>query len=108
QDLDMFDDYIWKCHDDCKHYQKTIEHNRIFKFLAGPNMDFDDVRGRIIGRQPLPSIGEVFSEVRREESRRGVMLVKKIIGGPPENSTLAATATAARNNFPARRPDEKP
>ena len=44
QDLDMFDDYVWKCPDDCKHYQKTIEHNRIFKFLAGLNMDLDDVR----------------------------------------------------------------
>ncbi|CAL5345020.1 unnamed protein product [Camellia sinensis] len=31
----------------------------------------------IIGRPPLPSIGEVFAEVRREESRRSVMLKKK-------------------------------
>ena len=49
--------------------------NRIFKFMVGLNVEFDEVRGRIIGRQPLPSIGEVFSEVRREESRRNVVLV---------------------------------
>ena len=41
-----------------------VESSRIFKFLAGLNVEFDEVRGRIIGRQPLPSIGEVFSEVR--------------------------------------------
>ena len=54
-----------------------MEDSRIFKFLAGPNIEFDEVRGKIIRRQPLPSIGEVFSEVRREESRRNVMLGKK-------------------------------
>ncbi|KAJ4976846.1 hypothetical protein NE237_001952 [Protea cynaroides] len=41
------------------------------------NAEFDEVRGHILGRQPLPPIGEVFSEVRREESRRSVMLGKK-------------------------------
>ncbi|CAN1804463.1 hypothetical protein LINPERHAP1_LOCUS23930, partial [Linum perenne] len=30
--------------------------------------------GRIIGRDPLPPIAEVFNEVRREETRRKVML----------------------------------
>ena len=48
--------------------QKMVECTRIFKFLAGLNMKFDEVRGRIIGRQPLPSMGEVLSEVKWEES----------------------------------------
>ncbi|CAN1756856.1 hypothetical protein LINPERHAP1_LOCUS6298 [Linum perenne] len=54
--------------------KKTVETNRIFKFLVGLNTELDEVRGRIIGRDPLPPIGEVFNEVRREESRRRVML----------------------------------
>ena len=78
QDLDLFNDYEWKSSEDCKHFKKTVEDNHIFKFLIGLNMEFDEVRGRIIGRQPLPSIGEVFSEVRREKSRRLVMLAKGI------------------------------
>uniref|UniRef100_A0A803QNT8 Uncharacterized protein n=1 Tax=Cannabis sativa TaxID=3483 RepID=A0A803QNT8_CANSA len=49
-------------------------------FLARLKVEFDKVRRRIISRQPLPPIGEVFSEVRREESRRSVMLGKKVIG----------------------------
>ena len=64
----MYNDYEWSSPDDYKHHKKLIENNRIFKFLAGLNVEYDEVRGRIIGRQPLPSIGEVFSEVRREES----------------------------------------
>lgn len=40
----------------------------VFSILAGLNVDFDEVRGRILGRNPIPPIGEVFSEVRREES----------------------------------------
>ncbi|KAL6312800.1 hypothetical protein AAG906_021432 [Vitis piasezkii] len=45
-------------HEDGLHHKKTMEDNRIFKFLAGLNVEFDEVRGRNIGRQPLPSIGE--------------------------------------------------
>lgn len=86
QDLDLFDTYEWKSADDGRHYKKTIEDSRIYKFLAGLNIEFDEVRSRIIGRQPLPPIGEVFSEVRREESRRNVMLGKKGPGVAVEGS----------------------
>ena len=68
-----------------------MEDNRIFKFLVGLNVEFDEVRGRIIGRQPMPSIREVFSEVRREESRRNVMLGKKGLGVAIEGSALVTT-----------------
>ncbi|RVW16202.1 hypothetical protein CK203_074282 [Vitis vinifera] len=91
QDLDLFNTYEWKSIEDGLHHKKTMEDNRIFKFLADLNAEFDEVRGRIIGRQPLPSIGEVFSEVRREESRRNVMLGKKGPGVAIEGSALVTT-----------------
>ena len=50
KDLDLYNDYEWKSPDDCNHYKKTVEDNRIFKFLIGLNMKFDEVRSRIIGR----------------------------------------------------------
>ena len=61
QDLDLFNTYEWKSVEDGRHHKKTMEDYRIFKFLASLNVEFDEVRGRIIGRQPLHSIGEVFS-----------------------------------------------
>ena len=73
----------------------VTQQKRIFKFLLGLNPNLDEVRGRILGTKPLPSIRAVFSEVRREESRKKVML-----GNPnpeykldilvPENSALIA------------------
>ena len=68
QYLDLFNDYEWKSPEDCNHYKKMVEDYHIFKFLIGLNVEFDEVRGRIIGRQPLPSIRDVFFEVRCEES----------------------------------------
>ena len=91
QDLDLFNTYEWKSVEDGRHHKKTMEDYRIFKFLASLNVEFDEVRGRIIGRQPLHSIGEVFSEVRREESRRNVMLGKKGLAVSIEGSTLVTT-----------------
>ncbi|TXG48854.1 hypothetical protein EZV62_024729 [Acer yangbiense] len=50
QDLDMFNEYKWKDPEDGAHYQKLLDNNRVFRFLAGLNVEFDEVRGRIIGR----------------------------------------------------------
>jgi hypothetical protein len=70
QDLDLFNDQGWKCPNDVSQYRVIVDADRVFKFLAGLNVEFDEVRGRIIGRNPLPSINEVL--------RRFVM--KKPIG----------------------------
>ena len=40
----------------------------------GLNKSLDEVRGRLLGTKPLPSLREVFSEVHREESRKRVMM----------------------------------
>ena len=84
QDLDLFNDYELNCPEDGNHCRKVGKRTRIFKFPAGLNIEFDEVRGRIIGRQPLPSIEEVFFEVMRGESRISVMLGKKIMTAPIE------------------------
>lgn len=80
QDLDMFNAYEWKSPDDYKHHRKMVENDRIFKFLVGLKVDFDEVRDRIIGRigrGSLPSLQEVFAEERQEESHRNAMSGKK-------------------------------
>ncbi|KAI5448575.1 hypothetical protein KIW84_015834 [Lathyrus oleraceus] len=71
-------------------YELTLKLGEI-RQDEGLNANFDEVRGRIIGRNPIPPIGEVFSEVRREESRRQVMLDKNtsVVPPPIEGSALA-------------------
>ena len=53
------------------------------------------MRSRILGRKPLPSIHEVFSEVRREETRHKVMLkkVESRVEPETESSTLVSRGT---------------
>ncbi|KAL5816550.1 hypothetical protein ACOSQ3_024928 [Xanthoceras sorbifolium] len=109
QDLDLFNDYEWKSIEDANYNKKTVEARRIYKFLAGLNVEFDEVRGRIIGRSPLPPIGEVFAEVRREESRRSVMLGKSGSSGTVETSALLVLETAANKaEHHYKKSDEKP
>ncbi|KAH9704751.1 hypothetical protein KPL70_011593 [Citrus sinensis] len=44
QDLDLFNTYEWKSPKDAQHHKKTVEDGRIFKFLAGLNVEFDEPR----------------------------------------------------------------
>ena len=63
-------------------------------FLAGLNKELDEVRGRILGKKPLPSMQEVFSEIRREEGRRIVML-----GGNPSLTTETESSALVTKGY---------
>ena len=82
QDLDLSCEEEWECTGDSVLFKKKMENERVFKFLAGLNRKLDNVRSKVLSRRPLPSIREVFSEVRREESRRKVMLREHLTSGP--------------------------
>jgi len=43
-----------------------VEERRIFQFLAALNERLDEVCGKTIRRATLPSLGEIFAEVRQE------------------------------------------
>ncbi|KAE8732721.1 homogentisate phytyltransferase 1 [Hibiscus syriacus] len=55
-------DYEWSCAKDRALFHKMVEKERVFEFLVGLNKELDEVRGRILGSEPLPSTREVFSE----------------------------------------------
>ena len=52
---------------------KREENDQVYMFLAGVSHNLDEVKGRILGRKPLPSIREIFSKVRQEECRKRIM-----------------------------------
>ncbi|KAK2993447.1 hypothetical protein RJ640_005141 [Escallonia rubra] len=60
--------------------------------------ELDEVRGRILGRRPLPSIDEAFAEVRREASRRRVMLGGKKEAVTSGEMPMETVALATKNN----------
>lgn len=90
QQLDIYEEVKWCCTEDQKKYKDLVGKERIYKFLLGLNKDLDEVRGRILGTKPLPKIREAFSEVRREESRRKLMLGTSISAPSTESSAMAA------------------
>lgn len=63
-----------KCPDDAAILKSFIEKDCVYKFLAGLNPEFDQVRIQILGREDTPSLEEAISLIRAEESRRNVML----------------------------------
>lgn len=91
QELDQCYDYNWRCTEDSVQFTKTQENDRVFIFLAGLNKELDEVRGRILGNNPLPTIRETFSEIRRVEARQRVMMGKS-------NSATDGSALVT-NNF---------
>ncbi|KAI5415554.1 hypothetical protein KIW84_040831 [Lathyrus oleraceus] len=50
-------------------FLKRQENDRVFMFLVGLNKDLDEVRGRVLGKVPLPTLREIFVEIRKEEAR---------------------------------------
>lgn len=74
QELDQCYEDDWENPNDATKFKKREENDRVYMFLADLNQELDEVRGRILGRKPLSSMREVFSEVRRNESRRKITL----------------------------------
>ncbi|KAL5852034.1 hypothetical protein ACOSQ3_007152 [Xanthoceras sorbifolium] len=93
QQLDAFEKHKWSSPVDSQQYKTIIETKRVYKFCLGLTSNLDAVRGRIFSTKPLPSLREAFSEVRREKSRRTLMLgteTKEMVG--------EASALATRNH----------
>ena len=59
---------------DTTRLKKIMEQERVFEFLAGLNPELDQVRVQKLGKEPLPSIREVYAYVIGQESHQVVML----------------------------------
>lgn len=65
-----------------------MENDKVYIFLVGLNKDVDEVKGRILDRRPLPSLWEVFIEVRREKRRSYKVMLRDNNRPSTEGSTL--------------------
>ncbi|PON47572.1 hypothetical protein PanWU01x14_243310 [Parasponia andersonii] len=84
-----------------------LEKERIFE-LIGLNKEIGEVRGRVLGSDPLSSIYEVFATVRREESQRIVMMGTTHNSITPlDNSALKIEAALASNQRNFKKNDDK-
>ncbi|XP_071918696.1 uncharacterized protein [Coffea arabica] len=59
--------------EDAATLKNFIEKDRVYDFLTGLNVEFDQVRVQILGKERLSSLNETISLIRTEENRREVM-----------------------------------
>ena len=74
QELDQRRPIKMVCAIDLKTLREEIQLDRVYTFLVGLDDIFDKLRSDILRTQPLPSVDEAFSAVRREAQRHATMM----------------------------------
>ena len=77
---------------DIASYQKLLQRQRVHIFLAGLEGDFEQVRGEILRKDPIPELEECYALVRLADVRREVMNEQL------ENFEALARVTQNRSN----------
>jgi transposase InsO family protein len=72
-ELDHRDKVIMESENDVTSYYKSIQRQRVHIFLAGLDNEFEQVRGEILRKEPVPELEECYSLVRRESIRHATM-----------------------------------
>ncbi|KAK6930599.1 Retrotransposon Copia-like, N-terminal [Dillenia turbinata] len=49
------------CPEDATKFQKLVEKERIYDFLAGLKMEYDQIWVQVLGKDPLPSLRQTYS-----------------------------------------------
>ncbi|GMP92340.1 hypothetical protein CsSME_00042602 [Camellia sinensis var. sinensis] len=78
QELDYYQSFQAVCSQDATLFQQTVEKERVYDFLAGLNLEYDQIRVQVLGRSPFPTLREAYALVQQEESRRSAMVHSSI------------------------------
>lgn len=68
--LDHYTTYRPACVKDTTEYMKHVESVQNFEFLVGLNPEYEQIQVLLLGKDPLPSLNEVYAHIYRE-GRRG-------------------------------------
>jgi transposase InsO family protein len=74
QEYDAINDCTMECPKDVEKYNKMVNSQRVYVFLAGLDSHLDGVRGRILATTPLPNVQSVYATVCAEANRQEAML----------------------------------
>lgn len=85
----------WACIEDQKRHLKYIQQNRVFKFLAGLNEEYDTLKSHVLHMEPTPSMEQVYHRFLDEEGRRAVMNHAASGQGEQGAGQFSALATTA-------------
>lgn len=94
RELDHRDKVVMIDPEDIVAYRKSIERLRVHIFLAGLNGEFEQVRGEILRKEPVPDLEGCYFLVRREAVRHATL---KGESGNPEASAMVARHRSNQN-----------
>ncbi|XLR01631.1 hypothetical protein S83_067829 [Arachis hypogaea] len=89
-----------ECEKDVELYRKSIERQRVHIFLAGLDCEFDQIRGDILRKDPIPELEECYSLVHRESVRLATMK------GEPEKPEASALVSRNRSTQHKSNPNQ--
>lgn len=72
-ELDHRDKVSMECEKDVAAYHKSVQRQRVHIFLAGLDGEFEQIRGEILRKDPVPELEECYLMVRREFVRQTTM-----------------------------------
>lgn len=72
--LDYCQEFQMKCFGDVTTIQRMTDKERVFDFLVGLNVEFDQIKVQVLGWGLFPSLQQTFSYVKHEEIKRNSML----------------------------------
>ncbi|CAL8175713.1 unnamed protein product [Prunus armeniaca] len=120
QELDYYQPCDMKCSNDTAALKKRIEKECTFEFLAGLNPDLDQVRTQVLGKDPFPSLREVYAYVRAQALRRSAMVIPPSLEGsalistanhsvwaPPVHQSSSSAAVSSGNVAKSSKSDDK-
>ncbi|GAB2232862.1 hypothetical protein Drorol1_Dr00011925 [Drosera rotundifolia] len=73
QRLDYFDPFNASCVADGTTFCLRMDRERMYRFLAGLNEEYDGLRSQLLSRSPPPTLNEACAAVQHEELRQQAM-----------------------------------
>ncbi|VFQ73703.1 unnamed protein product [Cuscuta campestris] len=95
-----------RCAEDITIYSNLVQKNRLYQFLAGINDGLYKERRDLLNQDPLPTVEQAYTQIRREVIKRGIMGADSPLGNSP-SEIGSSLATKGRPENPRARKDSK-
>ena len=97
-ELNYYQNIKMNCSKDAAMMLKYVEKERIFDFLTSLNVEYDQVKVQVLGKEDPPPLNEIFSIIRAEEGRMSIMLNTPTIEGS-NLVTMKMNSTLLNSNY---------
>ncbi|XP_043687765.1 uncharacterized protein LOC122638984 [Telopea speciosissima] len=100
QELDYYDNFQLDCPSDITKFQLREDKFRVYTFLTGLNVEYDQLRSQVLSRSPFSTLEQAYFMIQLADTRHSTMLPTT----QPERSALISSrgnssSTSTRSSF---------